>query len=140
MLGKVSVKMNDKRSRFIPIIIVAVNVLAVIVRWSSLPELMPAHFDLKGNASGTMSRSILLIYPLIGAVICLASYVMAGIKPKLQTGLIVLASGICLVLLSSAMVSLTYGKVPLFMLAEPVIMLAAVVAFAVCVVKSRKSK
>ena len=46
----------------------------------------------------------------------------------------------CLVLLSSTLVSLTCGKMPLFMLAEPVIMLAAVVAFAVCVVKSRKSK
>lgn len=132
--------MNYKRSWLIPIIIMVVNVLAVIVRWTSLPEPMPAHFDLEGNASGTMSRYVLLMYPLIGAVICLASYVMAGIKPKLLTGLVVFASGICLVLLSSAMVSLTYGKVPLFMLAEPVIMLAAVVAFAVCVVKSRKSK
>lgn len=101
---------------------------------------MPAHFDLEGNAGGTMSRSVLLMYPLIGAVICLAAYVIARIKPKLQTGLVVLASGICLVLLSSTMVSLTYGEMPLFMLAEPVIMLAAVVAFAVCVVKSRKSK
>ena len=132
--------MNYKRSWLIPIIIMVVNVLAVIVRWTSLPEPMPAHFDLEGNASDTMSRCVLLMYPLIGAVICLASYVVAGIKPKLLTGLVVLASGISLVLLSSAMVSLTYGKVPLFMLAEPVIMLAAVVAFAVCVVKSRKSK
>ena len=132
--------MNYKRSWLIPIIIMVVNVLAVIVRWTSLPEPMPAHFDLEGNASGTMSRCVLLLYPLIGAVICLASYVMAGIKPKLLIGLVILCSGICLVLLSSAMVSLTYGKVPLFMLAEPVIMLAAVVAFTVCVVKSRKSK
>ena len=28
---------------FIPILIVAVNALAVIVKWSSLPELLPAH-------------------------------------------------------------------------------------------------
>ena len=132
--------MNYKRSWLVPIIIMVVNVLAVIVRWTSLPEPMPAHFDLEGNASGTMSRCVLIMYPLIGAVICLASYVMAGIKPKLLIGLVILCSGICLVLLSSAMVSLTYGKVPLFMLAEPVIMLAAVVAFTVCVVKSRKSK
>ena len=132
--------MKNKRSWFIPIIILTVNVLAVALRWSSLPEPMPAHFDLEGNADGTMSRSVLLMYPLIGAVICLSAYVIARIKPKLQTGLVVLASGICLVLLSSTMVSLTYGEMPLFMLAEPVIMLAAVVAFAVCVVKSRKSK
>ena len=132
--------MKNKRSWFIPIIILTVNVLAVALRWRSLPEPMPAHFDLEGNAGGTMSRSVLLMYPLIGAVICLAAYVIARIKPKMQTGLVVLASGICLVLLSSTMVSLTYGEMPLFMLAEPVIMLAAVVAFAVCVVKSRKSK
>ena len=132
--------MKNKRSWFIPIIILTVNVLAVGLRWSSLPEPMPAHFDLEGNAGGTMSRSVLFMYPLIGAVICLAAYVIARIKPKMQTGLVVLASGICLVLLSSTMVSLTYGEMPLFMLAEPVIMLAAVVAFTVCLVKSRKNK
>lgn len=30
-------------------------------------ELLPAHFDLQGNASGTMPRSVLPLYPLIGA-------------------------------------------------------------------------
>lgn len=56
---------------FIPILIVAVNALAVIVKWSSLPELLPAHFDLQGNAGGTMAR-------------------------RLDTGLVVLTSGISL--------------------------------------------
>ena len=44
---------------FIPILIVAVNALAVIVKWSSLPELLPAHFDLQGNAGGTMDPMML---------------------------------------------------------------------------------
>lgn len=48
---------NDKW--FIPILIVAVNAMAVIMKWSSLPELLPAHFDLQGNAGGTMARSML---------------------------------------------------------------------------------
>ena len=128
----------NKRSWFIPILILAINVLAIIVRWSSLPEILPAHYDLQGNAGGTMPRSVLLLYPLIGAAVCLVAYLIALKKHKLQTGLVILVSGICLVLLSSALVTLTSGTMPIFMLAEPVILLAAVVGFVVCVVKSRK--
>ena len=128
----------NKRSWFIPILIVALNALAVVVRWSSLSELLPAHYDLQGNAGGTMPRSMLLLYPLIGAAICLIAYVIGRMKHKLQAGLVILASGICLVLLSSTMVTLTSGTMPVFMLAEPVILLAAVIGFVVCVVKSRK--
>ena len=128
----------NKRSWFIPILILAINVLAIIVRWSSLPEILPAHYDLQGNAGGTMPRSVLLLYPLIGAAVCLVAYLIARIKHKLQTGLVILVSGICLVLLSSALVTLTSGTMPIFMLAEPVILLAAVVGFVVCVVKSCK--
>ena len=128
----------NKRSWFIPILILAINVLAIIVRWGSLPEILPAHYDLQGNAGGTMPRSVLLLYPLIGAAVCLVAYLIARIKHKLQTGMVILVSGICLVLLSSALVTLTSGTMPIFMLAEPVILLAAVVGFVVCVVKSRK--
>ena len=42
-----------------------------------------------------MSRNILLSYPLIGAVVCLVFYVIARIWHKLQTALVILASGIC---------------------------------------------
>ena len=127
-----------KRSWFIPILILAINALAIIVRWGSLPEILPAHYDLQGNPGGTMPRSVLLLYPLIGAAVCLVAYLIALKKHKLQTGLVILVSGICLVLLSSALVTLTSGTMPIFMLAEPVILLAAVVGFVVCVVKSRK--
>ena len=123
----------NKKSWFIPILIVAINVLAIMVCWSSLSELLPAHYDLQGNAGGTMPRSVLLLYPLIGAAVCLVAYVVARMKQKLQPGLVILASGICLVLLSSAMVTLTAGTMPVFMLAEPVILLAAVVSFVFCV-------
>ena len=130
--------MNKKGWGF-PILIVAIHALAILVRWSALSELLPAHFDLQGNASGTMPRSSLLLNPLIGAAICLAAYVIASKKQKRQTGLIILASGICLVLFSSTMVTLTSGKLPIFMLAEPVILLTAVIGFVISVVKSRKS-
>ena len=128
-----------KRSWFIPILILAINALAIIVRWGSLPEILPAHYDLQGNPGGTMPRSVLLLYPLIGAAVCLVAYLIALKKHKLQTGLVILVSGICLVLLSSALVTLTSGTMPIFMLAEPVILLAAVVGFVVCVVKAKKN-
>jgi uncharacterized membrane protein len=44
----------NQNNWFIPILIVALNALAIIVRWDSLPELLPAHYDLQGNAGGTM--------------------------------------------------------------------------------------
>ena len=47
----------SKNSWLIPILIVALNALVIIVRWSSLPELLPAHYDLEGNAGGTMPVS-----------------------------------------------------------------------------------
>ena len=128
-----------KQAWLIPILIVAVNLLAITIRWNSLPDLLPAHFDLQGNASGEMSRSVLLIYPLISAIVCLAAYMIARIKQILRNGLIIMASGISLILLSSTMVTLTSGKTPIFMLAEPVILLSAIAGFVICVLKSRRS-
>ena len=128
----------NKRNWLIPMIIVGLNALAILVQWNSLPEPLPAHFDLHGNASGTMPRSMLLLYLLMGVAVCLIAYVIGRMKPKLQSGLVILTSGICLVLFLSTMVSLTAGTMPVFMLAEPVVLLAAVIGFVVCFVKSRK--
>ena len=128
------------KSWIIPVTIIAINALSIAAKWSSLPELLPAHYDLQGNASGTMPRSMLLLYLLIGAAVCLIAYVVARFQHKLQKGLVILASGICLILLSSTLVTLTSGTMPIFMLAEPVILLVAVVGFVVCFVKSRKNK
>lgn len=130
----------NRRGFIIPITIVAINALAIIMRWGSLSEVIPAHFDLQGNAAGTMPRNTLLLYPLIGAAVCCAAYVIARMKPILQKGFTILASGICLILLSSTMVSLTYGQFPVFMLAEPVILILAVAGFIFSVVKSYKTK
>lgn len=126
----------NKKIGLAPILIVALNALAIIIRWSSLPELLPAHYDLQGNADGTMPRSMLFVYVLIGAVICLIAYIIGRMKQKLRKGLAILASGICLVLLLSTMVTLTSGTMPIFMLAEPVVLLLAVVGCVVSVVKS----
>ena len=129
-----------KKSWPLPFLIVTLNALAIIVQWNTLPELLPAHYDLQGNASGTMPRSMLLLYILIGTAVCLIAYMVGRMKQKLQTGLVILSSGISIVLFLSTMVTLTYGTIPIFMLAEPVILLAAVIGFVVCVVKSRKKK
>ena len=128
----------NKRGWLIPIAIVAVNALAIICCWKSLPDPLPAHYDLQGNPDGVMQRGVLSIYPLIGAVICLGAYMIARIKSSLQSALIILTSGVCLVILSSSLVSLTFGKIPLFMLAEPVILLIAVAASVISILKSRK--
>ena len=128
----------NKREWYIPILIVVINALVIIVQWSSLPDPLPAHFDLQGNPSGTMPRTMLILYPMMGALICLMAYLIAKKKHKLQTCLVILTSGISLILLSSTMVTLTSGTMPVFMLAEPVILLVAIVGFVVCYVKSRK--
>ena len=127
----------NKSGWLITILIVVINVTAIIAQWHVLPEILPAHFDLQGNASGSMARTMLLLYPLASAVVCLIAYLIAWKKPKLQTGLIILSSGISLVILSSALVTLTSGSMPIFMLAEPVILLITVIAFILSVIKSR---
>lgn len=129
----------NKRGWIIPVLIVAFNALAIFVKWSSLPEVLPAHFDLQGNASGTMQRNMLLVYPMIGALICLIAYFFARVKLLFHTALIVLTSGIGLILLSSSLVTLSSGTMPVFMLAEPVILLATIAGVVVSIVKSRKN-
>ena len=130
----------NRRGFTIPITVVAINALAIIMRWGALSEVIPAHFDLQGNAAGTMPRNTLLLYPLIGAAVCFAAYVIARMKPILKNGIAVLASGICLILLSSTMVSLTYGQFPVLMLAEPVILILAVAGFIFSTVNSYKTR
>lgn len=127
-----------KKPWIIPVLIVVLNALAIFIRWSSMPELLPAHYDLHGNAGGTMPRSMLLLYILMGTAVCLIAYVLGRIRQKFKNGLVILASGICLVLFLSTMVTLTSGTMPVFMLMEPIILLAAVIGFIVCIVKSRR--
>ncbi|MBR5610620.1 MAG: DUF1648 domain-containing protein [Bacteroidales bacterium] len=82
----------NKRGWLIPILIITLNVLAIILRWGSMSEILPAHFDLEGNAGGTMPRTTLLFYPLIVAVVCLIGYFIARAKGKLGTGMIILTA------------------------------------------------
>ena len=131
-----------KTGWLIPALMVAVNALVILIRWQALPETLPAHFDLQGNASGTMSRSTLLIYLAISAAVCLIAYAVSRRmkKPLQNLSLIILASGIVLTIFSSTLVTLTTGTMPFFMLAEPFILSIAIVSFLICLVKARKQK
>ena len=137
-----------KHGWIIPAIIILVNVCAIWIRWSSLPETLPAHFDPQGNASGSMARTTLIYYPVISLMVCLVAYGIAAMAKKLflkadvtglrLLGLHILNSSIVLTIFSSTMVTLTFGTKPLFMFAELVIMAIGITAFIICLIKARK--
>ena len=128
----------NKTRWIIPVFIVILNTISIMLRWHHLPEQLPAHYDIQGNSGGTMPRSALLLYTRVEVVVCLITYTIGHMKQKLQKGVVILASGVCLVLFSSTMVTLTSGTMPIFMLAEPIILLAAIVGFTISVVRSYK--
>lgn len=125
---------------FIPALIAAVNALAIAVSWNTLPDPLPAHYDLDGNASGSMSRIVLLLYPLASVAFCLVLYAISLKIKSMSRALVILTSGVALVVFSSSMVSLTSGTMPIFMLAEPVILLGAVAAFIILTVRTYKKR
>ncbi len=138
-----------KSGWIIPAIIIIVNACAIWISWSGLPQVLPAHFDPAGNASGSMERTTLLFYPVISMVLCLAiygGYALADrilrFKPDVKglrlCGLHVMASCLALTIMSSTMVTLTFGTSPLFMFAEPVILLAGIVTLVVCFIKASR--
>ena len=79
---------------------------------------------------------------MVGAVIGLIAYwIRCRIdKEFFNGGLLILTSGIELIILSSTMVTLTQGTKPFFMLAEPVILVIALVFFFIGLVKSKRKK
>jgi len=143
---------NMKRCKYgwmIPAIIIIVNVCAIWIRWSTLPDVLPAHFDPAGNASGSMARTTLIFYPVISLMLCLVAYgiyalannmfkLKADEKGLRMCGLHVFTSCLVLTILSSTLVTLTFGKCPIFMFAEPVIMLAGIITLIVCLIRASR--
>ena len=132
----------------VPVIIIIVNVCAIWIRWSALADVLPAHFDPAGNASGTMAKTTLIYYPIISLMLCLVTYgiyTLANNIFKLKPdekglrlcGLHVFASCLTLTVLSSTLVTLTMGTCPLFMFAEPILLLAGIITLIVCLVKAK---
>ena len=58
----------------IPLVIVLANVALALFMYPSLPELIPTHWDLKGNVDGFMNKSILVVM-----IMPIMQLVMAGI-------------------------------------------------------------
>ena len=139
---------TTKNGWIVPAIVIIVNVCAIWISWKSLPETLPAHFDPQGNASGSMARNTLIYFPVISFLSTLAAYGIATFARNLflkpddsglrLLGLHCLTSAITLTVLSSTMVTLTFGTKPIFMFAEPVIIVIGIAAFIVCLIKSRK--
>ncbi len=111
-------------------------------------HVLPAHFDPAGNASGSMHRNTLIYYPVISLMLCLATYgiyTLASNMFKLKadekglriSGLHVFASSLTLTVLSSTMVTLTFGTQPIFMFAEPVLLLAGIITLIICLAHKR---
>ena len=111
--------------------------------------MLPAHFDPAGNASGSMAKTTLIFYPIISLMLCLVTYGIYALannifklKPDEKglrlCGLHVFASCLALTVLSSTLVTLTMGTCPLFMFAEPVLMLAGIITLIVCLVKAAR--
>ena len=132
----------------VPVIIIIVNVFVIWIRWSALADVLPAHFDPAGNASGTMAKTTLIYYPVISLMLCLTTYgiyTLANNMFKLRPderglrlcGLHVFASCLTLTVLSSTLVTLTMGTNPLFMFAEPILLLAGIITLIVCLVKAK---
>ena len=130
----------------VPAIIIIVNVCAIWIRWSALPDVLPAHFDPAGNASGSMAKTTLIFYPVISLMLCIVTYgiytlannifkLKADEKGLRMFGLHVLASCLTLTVISSTLVTLTMGTCPMFMFAEPVLILAGIITFIVCLIK-----
>ena len=145
-------KIHDMKWRkygwMVPVIIIIVNVCAIWIRWSALADVLPAHFDPAGNASGTMAKTTLIYYPVISLMLCLTTYgiyTLANNLFKLRPderglrlcGLHVFASCLTLTVLSSTLVTLTMGTCPLFMFAEPILLLAGIITLIVCLVKAK---
>lgn len=126
------------RSWIIPILILAINAMVLAVRWVSLPEILPAHFDLQGNASGTMPRSMLILYLLCSTAFGLISFVATLVKPRLQKAMAILASGVSIIVLLSTLVTLTSGTMTALMLAEPVVLLITLVSAVISLIRTRK--
>ena len=132
----------------VPVIIIIVNVCAIWIRWSALPHVLPAHFDPAGNASGSMAKTTLIFYPIISLLLCLVTYGIYALPSKMfklrpdekglrLCGLHVLASCLALTVLSSTLVTLTTGTNPLFMFAEPVLMIIGVTTLIICLIKAK---
>ena len=121
------------------IIVMALNIVLVMANWDILPVNMPAHFNPQGHASGTMPRSMLWAYVGISALICIVSGCISFKDQRRRKALSLITLFLTLIILCSTCVSLTGGRHPIFMFAEPVFLLGIVITLIVTGIKVRKA-
>ncbi|MDX9790870.1 MAG: DUF1648 domain-containing protein [Candidatus Kapaibacterium sp.] len=59
---------SDKILDFTSLIIIAVNIIFTAYHYSGLPEIIPTHFDLKGNPDGYNNKITVWLLPVISLV------------------------------------------------------------------------
>ena len=104
----------------------AIMIILLAFSWQGLSPQLASHFDAQGNATSAMSRSVLLLFPVVGFLVGLIP--LAFRKSRLRVPASVLLG---LVVLSSMCVTLTRGQQPLFMFVEPVLLAGAVVCLCI---------
>lgn len=131
--------------------VIILNFLLVIICRQYLPDILPLHIDLDGNASSSMPYTRLYFYPIASLVLALLVNGIRSIAfksvPKLDDKngvrrryVDICILGITMVVLLSTCVSLTQGRVHLFMFSEPIVMLLCILAVIQAEVKIRKDR
>lgn len=81
----------SKKWFLIPLIIVILNLILTYIMYPSLPDVIPTHWDLKGNVDGYMNKSVMtaLITPIaqisIGLIMYFSYYFMMKSKQQINS-------------------------------------------------------
>lgn len=109
--------------KYWPLLVVPAAVIVLLaVYWQGLPAQLASHFDVQGNATSTMSRNVLLVFPVAAILLELIPLLFRRSRLRVQASVL-----LGLVVLSSMCVTLTSGRQPVFMYLEPVLLVGAVV-------------
>lgn len=66
----------------ISVVVLAYSIVYLILKWTSLPETIPIHFDVRGNADGWGSRAFLLFIPLLSIILFIGLSLLRKIPHK----------------------------------------------------------
>ncbi|MCQ2283747.1 MAG: hypothetical protein MJZ57_02465 [Bacteroidales bacterium] len=125
------------------LVVAGLTLLCIGVKIHHLPNPVPQHFNLQGISHGSMPLARIWTYPMLSAGLILLLYILAHCLRRARRaqcwqhccGLAAVAAA--LIILSSTCVTLTLGQSPIFMLAEPLILLLALVGIIFCWIKQR---
>ena len=70
--------MKITKYQSIALVLLILNIVYLLLMYSKLPETMPHHFNIKGEADSFGDKNLLLIIPVIAAVVYLIMYAAAS--------------------------------------------------------------